>query len=80
MVFKDGEGDELVLVLELLLVDDFVKQSCDMFRRIVKGTATESTEHDAVVSVQQTDSIVLILFLVNAASSSQMFPSLSNSG
>lgn len=49
MVFKDGEGDELVLVLELLLVDDFVKQSCDMFRRIVKGTATESTEHDAVV-------------------------------
>ena len=52
MVFKDGEGDELVLVLELLLVDDFVKQSCDMFRRIVKGTATESTEHDAVVSVQ----------------------------
>lgn len=48
MVFKDGEGDELVLVLELLLVDDFVKQSCDMFRRIVKGTATECTEHDAV--------------------------------
>ena len=55
MVFKDGEGDELVLVLELLLVDDFVKQSCDMFRRIVEGTATECTEHDAVVSVQQTD-------------------------
>ena len=55
MVFKDGEGDELVLVLEFLLVDDFVKQSCDMFRRIVKGTATECTEHDAVVSVQQTD-------------------------
>ena len=49
MVFKDGEGDELVLVLELLLVDDFVKQSCDMFRRIVEGTATECTEHDAVV-------------------------------
>ena len=55
MVFKDGEGDELVLVLELLLVDDFVKQSCDMFRRIVEGTATECTEHDAVVSVLQTD-------------------------
>ena len=49
MVFKDGEGDELVLVLELLLVDDFVKLSCDMFRRILEGTATESTEHDAVV-------------------------------
>ena len=49
MVFKDGEGDELVLVLELLLVDDFVKQSCDMFRRILEGTAAESTEHDAVV-------------------------------
>lgn len=63
MVFKDGEGDELVLVLELLLVDDFVKQSCDMFRRIVEGTATECTEHDAVVSVQQPmRSIVLICF------------------
>ena len=50
MVFKDGEGDELVLVLELLFVNDFVKQSCDMFRRIVEGTATECTEQDAVVS------------------------------
>ena len=49
MVFKDGEGDELVLVLELLLVNDFVKQSCDMFRRIVEGISTECTEHDAVV-------------------------------
>ena len=59
MVFKDGEGDELVLVLELLLVDDFVKQFCDMFRRILEGTATESTEHDAVGILHQWCSLSL---------------------
>ena len=52
MVFEDGEGDELVLILEFLLADDLVKQSCDVFRRVVEGTATESAEYDAVVSVQ----------------------------
>ena len=53
VVAEDGEGDEAIAVLELVLSHHLLEELCHFAWRRLEGTTAEGTQHEAVVSLEQ---------------------------
>ena len=57
VVAEDGEGDEAEAVLELVLLQHLFEELRHLAGWVVESTATEGTQHEAVVAVHKADAI-----------------------
>ena len=55
VIFQNRKNDASVFVRELFFKENFVKQLCDVSRRIAKRAAAQSAEHQRIVTVHKSD-------------------------